>query len=249
MRNLLLLVFLTITAAQFAVRAQSPTRLQNLANRLTQQADELADRSYNDFTNRSSNGRSEIENLMFAQQLSSVANAFRRLIQDRRSDAELRDAAVYLSDFSRRATGSGNYYWRDAQRTIADIARELNIGGGGGISSGNGGRDNNFPSNNDNVIGRVRWRGSVDDEVQLVIRGSSVEVQTISGSQSSNNTFNFTSPLPNRRVNVSVNKNKGRGRVNVIQQPSRDNDFTAVVQIRDEAGGARDYDLDVIWTR
>jgi len=31
------------------------------------------------------------------------------------------------------------------------------------------------------------------------------------------------------------------------QQPSRDNEFTAVLQIRDPSGGAKDYEIEVTW--
>ncbi len=87
----------------------------------------------------------------------------------------------------------------------------------------------------------------MDDNVQLLIRDDRIEVRTIGGSPYNNATYNFTSPLPGRRVNVSAVKLKGRGEVRVIQQPSRDNDFTAVVEVRDSGGGARDYELEVSW--
>lgn len=38
-----------------------------------------------------------------------------------------------------------------------------------------------------------------------------------------------------------------RGEVCVLQQPTRDNDYTAVVEIRDPKGEARDYEIEVSW--
>ena len=95
--------------------------------------------------------------------------------------------------------------------------------------------------------GRVHWRGTVDDNVQLVIRDDRVDVRTIGGSEYSDANYNFTSPLPRRRITVRVNKLKGRGEVRVLQQPSRENDFTAVVEIRDSGGGAREYEIEILW--
>jgi len=48
-------------------------------------------------------------------------------------------------------------------------------------------------------------------------------------------------------VTVDVNRKKGRGKVRVIQQPSTDNDFTAIVEIYDNGGGAREYQLEIFW--
>jgi hypothetical protein len=35
--------------------------------------------------------------------------------------------------------------------------------------------------------------------------------------------------------------------VAVVQQPSAENDFTAIVEITDEKGGSDDYLLDITW--
>jgi hypothetical protein len=42
-------------------------------------------------------------------------------------------------------------------------------------------------------------------------------------------------------------KKAGRGEIRVIQQPSRDNNFTAIVQILDDASGAREYQVEITW--
>lgn len=221
-------------------------RLNSLSEQLATQASDLAERSYTDYSNNSFSNRTDIEALYLAQQFSASANIFRRMVRDSRRAAELRDAAAIMSDLMRRA--GGNYsrrsQWNDVQRTLEDIRRELNAGGfpGGGGGGGGGGRNDDG-----RTTGRVRWRGTVDDDVHLVIRDDRVEVRTIGGSPYDNATFNFTSPLPRRRVNVSAIRLRGRGDVRVIQQPSRDNDFTAVVQIRDPSGGAREYEIEASW--
>ncbi len=239
MSKLLLSTFILLSFFAFSTQAQN-RRLENLASDLQRSADDLADKAYSEFSNRSSNSRSETENLLLAQQIRASAEIFKRLVSDNRRDSELRDAANVLNDLSKRATF--NYalsdYFRKVQRNIDDVTRS--IGGGSG-------RDE--PKLEKEVIGRVRWRGTIDDEVQLFIRESKVEVKTISGTTYNDAIFDFTSGLPNRKVDVFVNKKKGRGSVKVIQSPSRENDFTTVIQIRDKDGGAREYDLDIYWTR
>ena len=229
------LLSLSVTTAQ----AQS-YQLSSLSEQLSTQASDLAERSYTDYTNSRFSNRSEIDALYLAQQFSASANVFRRMVRDSRREAELRDAAAILTDLARRA--GGNYsrrnQWQDVQRTLEDILRELNVGG----STGGGGR-----GDDGRTTGRLRWRGTVDDDVHLVIRSDNVEVRTIGGSEYNNGTYNFTSPLPRRRTTVNVVRLRGRGDVRVIQQPSRDNDFTAVVQIRDPSGGAREYEIEVSW--
>jgi hypothetical protein len=235
----LCLLSLSATAAH----AQS-YRLNSLSEQLSTQSNDLAERSYTDYTNNRFSNRSNIETLFLAQQFSASANIFRRMVRDSRRNAELRDAASILADLARRGGGGGysrSSQWQDVQRTLEDILRELNVGGSPGGGGGGGRGDDG------RTTGRVRWRGTVDDDVQLVIRDDNIEVRTIGGSEYSDANYNFTSPLPRRRVTVNAIKLKGRGEVRVIQQPSRDNDFTAVVQVRDSGGGAREYELEVTW--
>ncbi|MEP6925679.1 MAG: hypothetical protein ABI954_14530 [Pyrinomonadaceae bacterium] len=234
-------ILATIFLCAVSVSAQS-YRITELANRLSTQSEDLAERSYNAFTARSSNNRTDLDNLMLAEQLSASANTFRRMVQDRRREPELRDAAAILMDLSRRfpSYGDTNSYWRDSQRSIDDINRELQVGSG---NSGN-------PTENRDILGQVRWRGTVDDEVQLYISDSNIDARTISGTAFPNGNYNFTSPLPDsRRITVGVNKLKGRGNVRVIQQPTKDNSYTAVVQIKDSGSGAKEYELEIYWTR
>ncbi len=235
-----------ITLSFLAISGQAQSyRLQTLADQLQLNTNELAERSYTEFARNRNNNRFEIDNLMLTQQLSSSANLFKRMIQDRRPNSEIREMTNALGDLARKAPYSSpnSYFWKDVQNTVADINRELGTDGGFG-----GRNDNNDRNDRDNgVIGNLNWRGTVDDEVQLVIRGNSVDVKTVSGQAYSNATFNFTSPLPARKVRIEVDKKKGRGQVKVLQQPSRENDFTTVIQIRDKDGGAKDYELEIYW--
>jgi len=46
---------------------------------------------------------------------------------------------------------------------------------------------------------------------------------------------------------VSVRTLAGRGDVRVVQQPSRQNGYTAIVEINDPTRGAEEQRLQVIW--
>lgn len=240
MRKFLLIILLSLLTLVIPVNAQS-SRVSDLAKRLSRQADELSERAYTDFTSRDSNTRSDLDTMMLAQQLAGSANVFRRMVQDRRRDSELRDAASILVEMSRRfpSNGSASYLWRDAARTIDDIGREVSAGSGGHTAP---------PASAENIVGRVQWRGTVDDAVHLYIRNDTIEQRLVSGSPFPNGTFNFTSPLigSERRLNYSVNKIKGSGSVEIIKKPSKENEWTLVVQIR-SGSGTKEYEIEAVW--
>jgi hypothetical protein len=217
-------------------------RVDELADRLVEQASQLAEQSYRDFTDRARNTRADVESLYQDEQVKSSAELFRRMVRDRRPRTQLQNASLVLSDLARSADRYGRQRGlvNDIQRTISDIQRDLNFGGGGSGS----GTVPTFPSTGS---GSMRWRGTVDDVAQIRVQDSSVEVRALSGSEYSDGTYNFTSPLPNRRVTVSVNKLRGRGDVRIIQQPSRNNDYTAVIEVRDTNRGPSDYEFEISW--
>ena len=95
--------------------------------------------------------------------------------------------------------------------------------------------------------GKVFWRGMVDDKVQLVIKGLTVETKTVSGRAMEAGDFSFTTPLPRENVKVSALRKDGRGTVAVVQQPDSSNDFTAIVEITDSRGGAADHLIEISW--
>ena len=231
----LLALFLKVTQAE---------NLEELVQRLVRQTDTLAQRSYDSFGSRRNPSRYDIEALYQSRALNASAELFQRMVRDRRSDSELRDAFAVLQDLFRN---SGRYafdrrYWSDIQRTSDDLARELNVR--------QRDHDDDRPPRDDldgRTSGRLRWRGTVDGETQLLVRRSDVESRALSGLPASATTFNFTSPLPRRAVDVRLERKHGRGDIEIVQQPSRNNDFTAVVQIRDKKGGSDDYEFELIW--
>jgi hypothetical protein len=95
--------------------------------------------------------------------------------------------------------------------------------------------------------GTMTWRGRVDDYVELNIQGNRVRSRERQGSQTLNEQVSFSNPLPRANVTVSVRKRNGRGRVSVVQQPNQSNNYTAIVKIDDDKGGADDYEIEMEW--
>jgi hypothetical protein len=93
----------------------------------------------------------------------------------------------------------------------------------------------------------MRWTGSVDRDVRIVLRGASSTYSVASGSQPSGVRTNMERSIPRRDGYIEVYQRQGRGTVQVIQQPTRYNDFTAIVRVLDSEGSYGFYDFDLIY--
>ena len=233
-----ILVFASPGICQFG---QSNNRLTDLASRLSRDAGEFADSSYTNFTNNNRALRNDIEAVLLAHQFAGASQIFYRMVVDRRRNQDLRDAFDMLQTLARTVERNNvqRTNWYNIQRQLTDIGRELNESGGGG---GGGGQ---YPDTGRG--GRMTWRGRVDDDVRIRIRGGSADVETVGGTAYYDSQPNFYNSLPNRRVTVRLTQKRGRGEIFIEQQPSRDNDFTAVVRIRDTRGGASEYEFEIQW--
>jgi hypothetical protein len=241
-RSLLVVVaILLFTSPAFSQFGQSNNRLVDLADRLSRDASDFADSSYSNFTNNSRALRNDIDAVMLAHQFAGATRIFYRMVVDRRRNQDLRDAFDTLQNLARSVERNNvqRTNWFNIQRSMTDISRELNYnspGGGGGDQYPDTGRG-----------GRMTWRGRVDDDVRIRIRGGSADVETIGGTPYYDSQPNFFNSLPSRRVTVRLTMKRGRGEIFIEQQPSRENDFTAVVRIRDSRGGASDYEFELQW--
>ena len=239
-KNVLVAVAILLFASPaFSQFGQTNNRLSDLASRLAREAQEFANQNYSNYANSSRNNRNDIETVMVAQQFSASATIFFRMVSDRRRNAELRDAFELLSNVARSVERNNlqRNTWSNVQRLMSDIGRELGGGGGGG---------GQFPDTGDRT-GRITWRGRVDDDVRIRFRGGTAEVETIGGTEYHDSQPNFINSLPYRRVTVRLNRRRGRGEIFIEQQPSRENDFTVIVRIRDPRGGASDYEFELAW--
>ncbi len=241
MKKKILLTLFLMSGFVLSANAQDDffsTRLDTYANDLKRNTVDLVDRTSDDMRRSASNTRASIEEAFLAAQLDAATGLFQQMITDRRRATELRDGAAILTDLVRRAPGFGpnSNLWRNVQTSVNNISREL-----GGTGGGGGNTDNR------QILGRAYWRGTVDDKIQLVIRGNQIETRVLSGRTYAEGTYSFTNSLPSRNVSVEVNKTKGRGSARVIQQPSKSNEYTTIVEISDSDGGAKEYQLDIYW--
>ena len=251
MKKTILLSLFSILLFSFSAFAQIETdrytssRLESLADQLKRDTVDLADRTSENLRRGNSSNRGDLQSAFLAQQLDASVGLFQQMLRDRNSRAsDLRDAAAILTDLARRAPtyGSNNNLWRSTQNSLNDINREL-----GSNNNGGGGNNNGGGFGGGQRTGRAYWSGIVDKQVQLVVRNRNIETQTISGREYPAGRFNFTASLPTRNVSVDVDKKSGRGDIRVIQQPSRDNNYTAIIQIDDNDSGAKEYQLEINW--
>jgi hypothetical protein len=91
------------------------------------------------------------------------------------------------------------------------------------------------------------WTGSVDREVQIVMRGTNVRTNNVGQSERPRARTRSYNRLPDENGQVSVQMLSGRGHVDVIQQPSRQNDYTTIVRVRDDQNGSGDYRFATYW--
>lgn len=91
------------------------------------------------------------------------------------------------------------------------------------------------------------WNGRVDQEVQLSMRGRRLNASNVGPAEPGTRRTNVISALPHGDGQVTVQLVNGRGSVDVIQQPTAANGYTATIRIRDPQGGAGNYRLNAYW--
>jgi hypothetical protein len=91
------------------------------------------------------------------------------------------------------------------------------------------------------------WRGRVDREVQVVMRGRNVRTDRIGQTEPGRARIREIGSLPRQDGEINVRVLDGRGRVDVIQQPRAQNGYTAIVRIVDPRSGSDSYRLTAYW--
>lgn len=92
----------------------------------------------------------------------------------------------------------------------------------------------------------LQWSGEVDDNLLITLRPGGVSYRTVAGDEPRRIESSFNG-IPAGATGVDVNLLEGRGQVNVIQQPTPDNGYTAVLRVRDPEQGYGHYTFDVVW--
>ena len=91
------------------------------------------------------------------------------------------------------------------------------------------------------------WRGRVDREVQVVMRGRNVWTNRIGQTEPGRARIRELGTLPREDGDINLEVVDGRGRVDVIQQPRAQNGYTAIVRIVDPRSGSDSYRLTAYW--
>jgi hypothetical protein len=88
----------------------------------------------------------------------------------------------------------------------------------------------------------------VDDVQEIRIQGRRANAFPVSGGSATDvRTSVSGAGLPARDATVRVRSYDGRGRVYVVEQPTAQNDYTAVLRVEDRQGGAGFYDFEASW--
>lgn len=96
--------------------------------------------------------------------------------------------------------------------------------------------------------GQCDIRLQVDNQVEIAVRGDTVASHTLSGRDADDDGSECNAPLPNRDiVGFNFEVLDQRGEIQLLAEPSRRNNFSAIVQIRDSKGGQGRYHFRISW--
>jgi hypothetical protein len=90
------------------------------------------------------------------------------------------------------------------------------------------------------------WDGVVDKEIQIQLRGNRAYVRPV-GAGDRGGRGRMLGGLPQQTGNLVVQRLEGRGEVDVIEQPTSRNGYTATLRIRDQRSGAARYRIVAYW--
>lgn len=95
--------------------------------------------------------------------------------------------------------------------------------------------------------GTLSWRGYVDEEDFVILQDDAVQIQNSKGRPAWNMSYDLSGPLPRGPVQMNIDQTAGRGRVEILERPSRWNDYRAVIRITDSEGGSDYYMFTLDW--
>ncbi|MGE5488994.1 MAG: hypothetical protein ACM3ZB_14355 [bacterium] len=96
--------------------------------------------------------------------------------------------------------------------------------------------------------GQVEIAARIDGVAELILYGETGRWEIVSGQAVTEQQAEFSAPLPEAPgLKWSVAKQAGRGSVELVQTPSAENGYTAIIRIEDPQSGADFYRLRLSW--
>ena len=92
-----------------------------------------------------------------------------------------------------------------------------------------------------------QWSGRVDREVRIAMHGRDARTLNSGRVPAVRSRLDVETALPQREGRVTVRVQDGRGDVDVVQQPSSRNDYTAIVRVVDRSRGVDNYRITAYW--
>lgn len=92
-----------------------------------------------------------------------------------------------------------------------------------------------------------QWSGRVDREVRIAMHGRDARTLNTGRVPAARSRLDVETALPQRDGRVTVRVQDGRGDVDVVQQPSARNDYTAIVRVVDRSSGVDNYRITAYW--
>ena len=115
-------------------------------------------------------------------------------------------------------------------------------------SNNNAGSTTDYNSGQVSNSGHFQWQGLVDGTDNIRLQGSNVNVTHLSAGRIQQATHQLSAGLPYSPVQVTMNKIRGRGQIRLLEQPTASNNYTAVVQVNDQAiPGSGWYEFTLDW--
>lgn len=171
----------------------------------------------------------------------SSANGYTAIVRmfDRDPGADSYRVTVYWTP---SYTGRGNRDMngrRDRDRDDRDdMGNRQGMGRGMGRGNARGGMNGST---------MLRWSGDVDSDVEIRWGPNGVTQRNLRGNSLRNVRSSQSGGGILQGGTVAVSQRSGRGTIQVVQQPSAANGWTAVLRVRDPQPGYGHYDFDVTW--
>jgi hypothetical protein len=162
--------------------------------------------------------------------------------------------AVEIENLFDKSTGFARQFnsWRNVQNSLETLAQSVNlpyaplseISQAPQSNPNQGSRDRSLSTQ---TQGRIWWRGVVDGSDRIRFRGDQVTIEHLDAQPIRDATYDISTSLPRRAMVVTLRPIRGRGRMQIIEQPSSSNRYSAIVLVEDPKGGTDTYEFELLW--